>query len=983
MMIKKSLLFILLFCIIGEVFAQNSDLNMVSSYLEIKKIFTQPIAEIDKSKLEKLSEDFTRDRFQSDDNLSETWILEFQEYAKKVYTSDPQHVVTFLEPLSKYPWKFIHDSTNYEMGRTMNLLGVVMKRTQRSADGLVMLNLAIEYFKRFKDLDPTFLPSLYNNISGTYGDLGDYSKSLEYAVEAERISEELINSQVLDESEKQVIGIRLTSIKLTKGVALFKILDHQGAFQAYQEAIILATKYNKKLLGSIYGNLGTSHESQLLYDEAEIYYRLAIKEAENNDDDITSCLQSVNLLSLYSTRKQVKKFNHAVEPLRKNLLASLNLPEYRRLLGLTYVQEAQIEEKSKNNEHSLELLMTAIQIVEPDLKLWDPTSKLSNEVILKYPFLIIEIFNSLSRVNTNIALSSNKLKVLEKSLAYLANAETIIEFLRPTLSSPESKIILNEHQSKTYEAKVDLCENLFEMTEDKKFIKVMFETFEKGKTAGLWSEIQQADFKAENIPKKLSDDETTYKNNKVQAQNAIASLTVSEKEDSIKLRILKDEVFLWSTKYDSVISIYRKEYPKYFDVKFNKKVISLSELQTILSPTQTFIQFYFTRNNLHRLVISKDLVDYRSIDNPNDIQNQTKQLIQHLKASRPDYKRKEVQEYYEQAKGLYDVLLYDIKDLIAGREIIISGDGVLNLLPFEALVRNESISERSDFRDFDYLIYNHRFSYTYTATLWEYHTIEKTETRHAGHVLAFAPVYEKNSNVNYIDLYGENLPALPGTIEEVKLISKEFRSRTFLKSKATEENFKLEIQNSDVLHLAMHTVINDDSPLQSFLVFDNTEDKKEDGRLTASEILNLRLNSRLAVLSACNTGSGVIREGEGIMGLARSFIQAGCPNLILNLWAMDDNFGKEIINDFYLGVNTGMTLSESIQKAKIKHLEKSGKLASHPHYWAGVILLGKDTVLDIPQKRNYLLTVVLIIVALSLIIVFQLKKNRGSVSKSP
>ena len=64
----------------------------------------------------------------------------------------------------------------------------------------------------------------------------------------------------------------------------------------------------------------------------------------------------------------------------------------------------------------------------------------------------------------------------------------------------------------------------------------------------------------------------------------------------------------------------------------------------------------------------------------------------------------------------------------------------------------------------------------------------------------------------------------------------------------------------------------------------------EDGWLNTSEIYNMQLNARMAVLSACNTGSGKLQKGEGVMSLARGFLYAGCPSIIMTLWEVRNNF---------------------------------------------------------------------------------------------
>ena len=100
----------------------------------------------------------------------------------------------------------------------------------------------------------------------------------------------------------------------------------------------------------------------------------------------------------------------------------------------------------------------------------------------------------------------------------------------------------------------------------------------------------------------------------------------------------------------------------------------------------------------------------------------------------------------------------------------------------------------------------------------------------------------------------------------------------------------------------MHTLINDEVPLASKLVFSYNNDTVEDGFLNTYEIYNLDLNAELAVLSACETGIGKLSKGEGIMSLARGFMYAGVPGIVMTLWAVEDIAGAQIITEFYINL---------------------------------------------------------------------------------
>jgi CHAT domain-containing protein len=195
-----------------------------------------------------------------------------------------------------------------------------------------------------------------------------------------------------------------------------------------------------------------------------------------------------------------------------------------------------------------------------------------------------------------------------------------------------------------------------------------------------------------------------------------------------------------------------------------------------------------------------------------------------------------------------------------------------------------------------------------------------------------------------------SLPELPGTYEEIDLLRKRYGAKTFKKGKSTEKRFKSYSEDYKILHLAMHTLLDQDSPERSFLAFTPLADKAEDGKLFANEIRNLGLNSSLTILSACNSGTGELAAGEGVLSLSRMFLLGGSSSVIMTLWSVDDRASKELIGKFYEDIAYDLTVSEALRSSKMDFLRNADKLESHPYFWAGFIQLGKDTSIDIDKN---------------------------------
>lgn len=200
-------------------------------------------------------------------------------------------------------------------------------------------------------------------------------------------------------------------------------------------------------------------------------------------------------------------------------------------------------------------------------------------------------------------------------------------------------------------------------------------------------------------------------------------------------------------------------------------------------------------------------------------------------------------------------------------------------------------------------------------------------------------------------LKDQNFQDLPGTEAEIKAIEKSllanaWKVKLFQGMDATEKNVKT-LNSPTILHIATHGFFIEDSTgvvnpmIRSGLVFSgvsgDANSNVDDGILTAYEaaMLNLK-DTRLVVLSACETGLGETRYGEGVYGLQRAMITAGANNLLMSLWKVDDTATNLLMSEFYRSWNQG-EVAEAFRVAQ----KKLRANFSHPYYWGAFIMLGK------------------------------------------
>jgi len=223
----------------------------------------------------------------------------------------------------------------------------------------------------------------------------------------------------------------------------------------------------------------------------------------------------------------------------------------------------------------------------------------------------------------------------------------------------------------------------------------------------------------------------------------------------------------------------------------------------------------------------------------------------------------------------------------------------------------------------------------------------------------------QDSTLRGVSLSGKFIPPLPGTEQEVKDIfdlfqKKHRKAQVLLYNSATERFVKSDsVQQFRILHFGTHGFVNTqkpelsgillaqvaDSATQNVQLFQKVErlSNYNDGVLYAGEIYNLKLNADLVVLSACETGLGKVKRGEGIIGLTRALLYAGTKNIVVSLWTVDDRGTQFFMTDFYRLLLEKKSVKQGysgiLRQTKLD-LIRSGYL-SHPFYWSPFILVGK------------------------------------------
>jgi CHAT domain-containing protein len=299
------------------------------------------------------------------------------------------------------------------------------------------------------------------------------------------------------------------------------------------------------------------------------------------------------------------------------------------------------------------------------------------------------------------------------------------------------------------------------------------------------------------------------------------------------------------------------------------------------------------------------------------------------------------------------------------RHLLISPDGALNLVPFEAL-RDEQGR---------YAIERHLISYVSSGR--DLLRLPAMRPGPSAAVIVADPLFgdpaapdggrarsranaDRRSVTSIDDLASAYFAPLRGTALEAQRIKALLPGATVLAREQATRLALSQLKAPRVLHIATHGFFIRDPQgrianplLRSGLALAGANLRSEhgadgdgtEGILTALEASNLDLwGTKLVTLSACDTGVGEVRNGEGVYGLRRAFMLAGAETLVMSLWPVSDYVTRELMTDYYARLKRGLGRGDALRESRLAMLKRAGR--RHPFYWASFIQSGEWANLD-------------------------------------
>ena len=340
------------------------------------------------------------------------------------------------------------------------------------------------------------------------------------------------------------------------------------------------------------------------------------------------------------------------------------------------------------------------------------------------------------------------------------------------------------------------------------------------------------------------------------------------------------------------------------------KIPDVEEVQAMLQADEVLVEYYTIGDRFQAFIISRNKFEIvRNLTTTSTVRTALKgftfQLSKfHLQAayleSHAPLLLKAIQYHLRE---LYRHLIEPIQDKLDRPSLIFVPHHVLHYVPFHALYDGAN-----------YLVDAYAVSRGASASVLKICREKKIQRTEQDLVLAVAD--EMTPHIN------EEVAALRALLP---------KGLFFVGREAREDKLRRYGPTAGKLHIAAHGIFRADNPMFSSL-------KLGDSWLNLFDIFNLQLGAELTVLSACETGMSAVWEGDELLGLARGFLYAGTPSLVVSLWTVNDRSTAQLMRRFYEALHRGASKTRALQEAILEI-----KAAfPHPYHWAPFILMGKS-----------------------------------------
>lgn len=728
--------------------------------------------------------------------------------------------------------------------------------------------------------------------------------------------------------------------------------NENQAIQAAQNAASLSKRYNSSYWGHVNTSLGLIHFRKNDFSKAIEFFKLSEESVK-----LKNTWRKPDLMALYGNlgfsywklgQYEVanEKFLKGISLINEQSFFSPQLGMLLRNYALYSLDVGEIDRAEKYLKLSISLNSREIDLNRP-----------KSATNFYSPLIATQCYEGLGDVYLKKFKSSNDSTYAHKLFEAYITAIGLMDGIRSGIQEDGDKLSLNENYHITYLKALQA--SLFFYDKIPHTLDYAFRISSKAKASVLnHALLKERGLEFSGVPKDLLKKERELRMNVSSLQERFYEEKMKGQSSSKQLLSIEERLFNAQREYSILLENIENTYPKYFALKYDTTSVSISDIQRKLSHSQVLIDYVITDSLLVGFAVTKNNFQWKTQIIDSTFNRQLLSFLEELKPlSFESLNRTNLQKFANSSYFLYQQLLGPFQHLFSGKEIIIVPHLQLSSIPFCALITQESSNPRG-YYDLPYLVKSNPVSYFPSTKLFL--TSPKARPFLTVKSVSFAPEYRDiRTDSDFSTLpYRQNLADLPGAENEAKAIAEMLNGDLVIASEATEKNFKEYASKYNILHLAMHTYIDEYNPLFSKLIFSNPTDTLDDGYLNMYEVYGLNLNAELTIISACRSGDGNLIKGEGLLSLARGFQYAGCPSLIAAQWRIDDFSGSEVMVHFAKNLKRGMSKSVSMQLAQSDYIGNADPLRSHPYFWASYQVIGDQSALFIPLSLRILIWII-------------------------
>jgi len=501
----------------------------------------------------------------------------------------------------------------------------------------------------------------------------------------------------------------------------------------------------------------------------------------------------------------------------------------------------------------------------------------------------------------------------------------------------------------------------------------------------------------EGVPAELLKRKQDNLDRQQEIADILTGISVSTEELKSKPAELDAELEKLQTEYEEIENQIRTASPRYASLTSNKPLTLAEVQQNVLDDQTVLVEYALQNEDSYLFAASKSAVSLFKLPSRGTVDKLATDLRAQLIPSKLQRRivgidvaeanrglgiassaPEDAAPFVAASNALYKVVLEPAAGMIGDKRLMVVADGALNYVPFEVLLKTP---DSGDFASLGYLVKTNEIIYAPSASVVGAIKQQRAKTNSRALLVIADPVFNSNDarakkgtapsttdaevrglgiQSAVADVTGstpapaagatmEGLPLarLNGTRVEAEQISKLAKASggqadVWLDLEANEDNLGArDISKYRIIHVATHGLLNAERPQFTGVVLSLVGNKTHDGFLRTDEVFNLKLGSPLVMLSACETGLGKEKRGEGVMGLTRAFMYAGAPTVGVSLWSVADKSTADLMTDFYqrlLSTSASSTSSGALRGAQLAMI--AGKKYSAPFYWAPFVLVG-------------------------------------------